>query len=196
VTVTVTRGSQPGDGSPVTLRSCWWARLLGRHPLVRTVDRVEAIATLTVVALVIMALPFACAYGTSVHDRSSAEQALRSASREVTATVTADSTPVLRRGMTLTRIRWFVDGEEHNDVLSSLEGHREGDQIAITVDGHGNRSSGPVQRAPLAEAIIAALSVWLATAALGSAVILRMRSSFRRKRFAQWDRELQHLIRP
>ena len=70
------------------------AAVVGRNPLIRISDRVEALVLVLAVVVSLLAIPIAAAVGTAVHDsRSSlyAEQA--QARRMVTATVVGERMP-------------------------------------------------------------------------------------------------------
>ncbi|MBX9918566.1 MAG: hypothetical protein K2Y33_01855 [Mycolicibacterium frederiksbergense] len=58
----------------------WYLRALGFHPLVRTVDRLEALTVLGVLVAGLFAIPVAVSAGTVVHDASlrTAEQQAQS----------------------------------------------------------------------------------------------------------------------
>lgn len=187
------------DTSSVQFWSSWWARLFGHHPLVRPIDRLEAVIAVLVVVTVILVLPFACAFGTSVHERSSADYVQRRASQhQISATVTSDSEHLVDpyQVRTLTSVWWQVGGTAHEDVLTSSESFSAGEEIAIWVDGDGNRVAEVTPGAPQVEAVFAALSVWMTAVAIGAAVIMSIRRRFRLRRYAMWDRELDELIRP
>ena len=78
-------------------------RLLGRDPLVRTTDRIEALVFVLAIVVSLLTIPIAAAVGTAVHDsnrRAYAEQAHNR--HAVTATVTdvPASQQILRTGTT------------------------------------------------------------------------------------------------
>ena len=183
--------------NPMTYRSSWWLRVLGHHPLVRSTDRIEAFAKAAVVAMVLLALPFACALGTSVHDRSAADYTRRSSSQyELAATATDDSVRLLEPYQVRTRtpVRWIVDGEPHDDVVTSSESFKAGDRVTIWVDDRGNRVRALTPHwEPVIDAVCVALSLWLATIGLGLALLVVLCHQLRQRRFAMWERELNDL---
>ena len=73
----------------LSLRRCWIIRAVGRNPLVRTSDRVEALILMLVFATAVVVTPFSAAIGTAVHDTHARAYAEQSRDRHpVTAVVT------------------------------------------------------------------------------------------------------------
>src|SRR5690349_23595015 len=68
----VSRGYTKGKMETFTLNAGAWIRRLATHrPLVRTNDRVEAVLTLLILVIVVLALPVAGAMGTTAYDSRS-----------------------------------------------------------------------------------------------------------------------------
>lgn len=182
---------------PVTLRSSWLLRLIGRNPLVRGSDRLEAVVVGLAAAAAILVLPFACAVGTSVHDARAIDYARRGAAQhELVATVTSDSSqftaPYSVR--TLTPVQWTVDGVIHHDVILTPDTFKIGDQIPIWLDDQGTRVPPlPSSWQAVVDAVCVAAAVWVATIIGGLMMLKGLRHYLQRNRFGVWERELDDL---
>src|SRR5215470_16056856 len=92
-------------------------RLSARNPLVRMSDRLEATTLIIVIAVALFAAPVAGAVGTGTYDSVKHAFAVdRMNSREVSATVTAESTlaPRAYEDPFLTPIQWQFEGAVHS----------------------------------------------------------------------------------
>jgi len=172
----------------------WLIRLCGRHPLVRTSDRIEAAVTAVLLLSVILVLPVAAAVSTSVHEHLTAEYALQQESRLRVAAVAqsdGDYVPEPYSVHWLTPVRWEADGVGHTDVLESDTRLKTGDSVDIWIDHHGQRVPPPPSagQAGIA-AFCAGASVWVAIAACAGLVQVLIRRTLDRRRFAQWTTEL------
>ncbi|GFG49215.1 hypothetical protein CQY20_30595 [Mycolicibacterium agri] len=196
----------------LTLRwPCWpTPRAFTRNPLVRTVDRVEAVVVLMAVAVALMAIPVVAAIGTAVHDARShvyAEQA--QTRRQVDATVTGvpptedelvsvavGDHPMPRRTV-MVAAQWVVDGKEHHGLASAVPTVKPGDRVSVWVDKEGHRVSepAPVSRAGM-DATLAALGIWSSVAAAAAAVAALTRAALNRFRAAEWQRDIDNLLCP
>ena len=77
----------------LSLGRCWIIRAVGRNPLVRTSDRVEALMLVLVFATALVVTAVSGAIGTAVHDTHARAYAEQSRDRHpVTATVIEDPT--------------------------------------------------------------------------------------------------------
>lgn len=110
------------------LRQCWIIRAVGRNPLVRTSDRVEALTLMLVFATALVVTPFSAAIGTAVHDTHARAYAEQSRDRHpVTAVVTdkpsmtviEDAIAVSEQARVVGRahVRRRVDGVDHTEKL-------------------------------------------------------------------------------
>ena len=182
---------------PVTWRSSWLLRLIGRNPLVRGSDRFEAVVVGLVAVAAILVVPLACALGTSVHDARAADYARRGAAQhELIATVTSDSSPFSEpySVRTFTPVQWTVDGVTHRDQALTPDTVKVGDRVPIWVDDHGAL----VARAPsswqaVIDAVCAAVALWEGTIAGGLMMLKGLQHHLQRNRFAVWERELDDL---
>ena len=106
-----------------TLRLPRWPillRLLGRDPLVRTTDRIEALVFMLAVVVSLLAAPITAAVGTAVYDSSRhiyAEQAHTRHTVNATVTDVPASQQIVRTGTTTVSARWTAAGTEHTGTV-------------------------------------------------------------------------------
>ena len=173
-----------------------FARLFSRNPLIRAVDRVEALILLLAVAVPLIAVPISAAVGTAVHDSRSRLYAEQSETRRpVTATVIGESHP--RRNLenpTMTvPARWFAAGAERTGDVTAPLTAKIGDAIEIWVDDEGVPVARPVNTAR-DEALAFAVATWWAVSLLAAALFARARITLDRVRYDQWQQDFDRLI--
>ena len=173
-----------------------FVRLLGRNPLVRATDRVEALILVLAVAISLIAVPISAAVGTVVHDsrsRSYAEQV--QTRRPVTATVTGDSHP--RRNLESPTVtapaRWFAAGAERTGDVTAPLTAKIGDEIEIWIDDEGLPVARPVNTAR-DEAVAFAVATWWTVSLLAVALFARARITLDRLRYDQWQQSFDRLV--
>jgi hypothetical protein len=122
---------------------------LGRNPLRRRVDRLEALFLLTAVLAALLVIPAAAAFGSTIRNRaehSAAEE--RAEVRPVQARTqenTAEAVPS-SFGVTTTtvRVRWFdTSGSAHEDNAHVLIGTKAGTELTIWLDRAGVMARAP-----------------------------------------------------
>ena len=107
----------------LTLRLPRWPvllRLLGRDPLVRTTDRIQALVLVLAVVVSLLAVPIAAAVGTAVHDSRGHLYAEQAHTRHIVAATVTDvpaSQQVLRTGTITVPVRWSAAGAEHTGAV-------------------------------------------------------------------------------
>ena len=190
----------------LSLGRCWIIRAVGRNPLVRTSDRVEALMLVLVFATALAVTAVAGAIGTAVHDTHARAYAEQSRDRhpvtamvieDPTATVTEDPTAMSEQTRLVVRapVRWRVDGVDHTDTLKLDWEAKVGDRVDIWVDGSGHRVAAPT---PMSQAGIDALFVgaasWLGMMAGVAGLSALVRAAVTRRRDIGWDRELRTLV--
>jgi hypothetical protein len=172
-------------------------RLSARNPLVRVSDRLEATTLLIVFAVALFAAPVAGAVGTGTYDNVKHAFAVdRINSREVSATVTAESTlaPRAYEDPFLTPIQWQFEGAVHTGQVRTTY-MKTGDRMTIWIDTKGDRKMSPLTDQDAAtQAILAALGLWFAAVVVAIASWAALRARLDRSRHAAWDRELHDLL--
>ncbi|MDX1890788.1 hypothetical protein [Mycolicibacterium sp. 050158] len=174
-------------------------RSLGRNPLVRASDRIEAVAALLFVAFAVAVIPVSVTAGT-VFDRHQVAMYGQQAAmvHQITARVTASSTATAGFGVPdtyVTGVSWDVDGQARTGSVKWSQPLTAGERIPVWVDGAGMLTRQPT---PIAQAwwdaAILALLLWvtLTTMAFGLLRVLTWRLDRRRGR--QWEREFRSLV--
>ncbi|MFN6545068.1 Rv1733c family protein [Mycolicibacterium nivoides] len=177
---------------------CWGARLLGRNPLVRNVDRMESVMLAILATLCLLALPIAASMGTFVHDsRARAYVEDAQSKHQVTAVAIEDGHGSIsgRKVAFTARATWRFGGREHDGVIAWPTRPDKGAQQGMWVNSEGVsvRAPRPQARA-VGEAVLVGLSAWVAMAAAAASLVYVVHRKFDRVRSAAWDRELR-LIR-
>ena len=173
-------------------------RLLGRDPLVRTIDRIEALVFVLAVVAALFAAPVAASVGTAVYDSSRhiyAEQA--NTRHTVAATITDDEAaqPVLRTSTSIVPARWTAAGAERTGAVEAPSIAKTGDTVAIWVDNNGEKTTEPTSTSRAAvEAAMAALVLWICAAAIAATLFVVTRAGCDRIRFTRWQHDLDLLV--
>lgn len=171
-------------------------RLLGRGPLVRRSDRVEALLVVLALVVAVVALPIAAAVGTAVYDANRHLYAEQAKTRHlVTATVTEIPAhrQVLRNGTVGVQASWLASGE-HTGEVKAHSASEIGDTVELWVDDDGAQAQAPTPttRAAL-EGFAAALAVWLIVAAAMATLFTITRGVCDRLRWTGWQHDFEHL---
>jgi hypothetical protein len=173
-----------------------FVRLFGRNPLIRTMDRVEALVLVLVVAVSLIAVPVSAAVGTAVHDsRSRAYAEEVQTRRPVTATVTGDSHP--RRNLESPTVtvpaQWFAAGAERTGDVTAPLTVKLGDDIEIWVDDAGLPVARPINTARN-DALAFAVATWWAVSLLAVALFGHVRITLDRLRYDRWQQSFDRLV--
>jgi hypothetical protein len=173
-------------------------RLAGRDPLVRTIDRIEALVLVLAVVVALLAAPIAAAAGTAVYDSNRHIYAEQAHTRHtVAATVTDDDAaqPVLRTRTSIVPARWTAAGAEHTGTVEAPSTAKTGDRVAIWVDNNGEQVSEPTPTSrAAAEAAMGALVIWICAAAMAATLFTVTRAVCDRIRFTRWQHDLDLLV--
>jgi hypothetical protein len=173
-------------------------RLLGREPLVRTIDRVEAIVLVLAVVVSLLSAPIAAAVGTAVYDSNRilyAEQAHNRHTVAATVTEVPVSQQISRSGTMPVTARWSVDDAEHTGTVKAQSTTAAGDSIAIWVDNNGAQVSAPPSTTrAAAEAVVAAVAIWVSVIAAAATLYAITRAVCDRVRFSGWQHDLDSLV--
>lgn len=178
-------------------RRLWLLQALGRNPLVRSSDRIEAALTVLAYLVAVLAVPVACAVGTAVHDSQTTYLTeARAARDQVMATVTADSVALDApySAGTLTAVHWTTGFDTHADCVYSQQWRKAGDTMTIWVDHLGSLTSPPPNPSEtVLAAVMMALMVWAGAAAAVAAMVALVRYRLNQRRYYSWERELEQL---
>jgi multisubunit Na+/H+ antiporter MnhB subunit len=173
-------------------------RLLGRDPLVRTTDRVEALVLVLAVVVSLLSAPIAAAFGTAVHESNRhlyVEQAHSRHSVAATVTDLPASQQILRTSTITVQARWSAAGAEHTGMVKAPSTTTPGDSIEIWVDNNGAQvpAPNPTTRAAV-EAVVAAVAIWVSVIAAAATLFAITRAVCDRIRFTGWQQDLDSLV--
>ena len=169
-------------------------RALGRNPLVRGTDRLEALAFFAVLVLAVLALPLAARAGDAIYDagvRTATEQA---ATRHAIVATAVDSSPGVQAdfdGPSYVRAQWHEGTRLRSEEVVTSISVIAGDSMKIWLD-----DTDEVVAAPLTpddaklSAAGAAASTWVALVACAAFVAFLVRRGLDRARDRAWEREL------
>lgn len=184
-----------------SVRAWWrwrWAQLRGRSPLVRGTDRVEVAALIVALVISAAAAGVGAALGAGVHESRMAEHRAQVAHwHEIPATVVGTSPVRARSSTTLARTVWRTGVEEHSGTVVYARPVRVGDTITVWVDERRSEIVTPTSAWQVsADALAAALAVWLAGTCAAAAMFVTARLMLRRRRFRDWERAGRRLRAP
>jgi hypothetical protein len=186
-----------------TLRLPWWPilRLFSRNPLVRTVDRAEAVVVVVAVVVSLLAAPFAAAaVGTAVDDARSHVYAEQARTRHaVTATVTdvhpIGAQPAAPHEVITAPARWVIGESEHIGAVKARPTVQIGDRADIWVDDEGQQVDEPTALSRAADdAVVAAVVIWLIVIAATAALLALIRAMLDYVRKAGWQHDIDDLL--
>ena len=173
-------------------------RLLGRDPLVRTTDRIEALVLVLAVVVSLLAAPIAAAVGSEVHDSRGHLYAEQAHTRHIVVATVTDvpaSQQVLRTGTITVPVRWSAAGAEHTGEVMAQWTTKTGDSIEIWVDNDGAQVPVPTPTIFAAvEAVTGALVIWMCVAAAVATLFTVIRAVCDRIRFTGWQHDLDSLV--
>ena len=177
---------------------CWTVRALGRNPLVRFSDRVEAVLLVLVFVTALAVIPVAGTIGTAVYESRARLYAEQAQTRHtVAATAIKDSTVILDQDAEVfwTEARWRVNGVEHVGSVDSANATKAGDQLDVWVDASGELVAAPTptSRAGI-DAMFAGAGAWLIAMAGVAGLSMFVRSWMIHRRYRAWEREWQALV--
>jgi hypothetical protein len=186
-----------------TLRLPWWpiVRLFSHNPLVRTVDRVEAVFVLAAVTLSLLGAPVAAAaVGTVVHDARSHLYAQQAQTRHaLTATGTdadaARAQPAPTHEVFIVTAQWPISGGAHSGAVKPVLTIHPSDQIGIWVDDTAQQVDEPAALSHAAnEAVAAALVVWVIVIAAAAGLLAIARAMANHVRNTGWQHDIDKLL--
>jgi hypothetical protein len=171
----------------------WYLRALGFHPLVRTVDRLEALTVLGVLVAGLFAIPVAVSAGTVVHDASLRTAEQQAQSRHSVQAVVGAGIGALTELDTpaYVRAQWREGTQMRTESVVGPATIRPGDHMTVWVDDSGKVVSAPLRADDAAlTATAAAVSFWISIVTCGALVAYLIRRGLDRARHRAWDREL------
>lgn len=182
-----------------TLRLPRCLRVLGRNPLVRASDRVQAAMLVLAVMVSILAAPVAAAIGTNVHESMSQRYTEQAQTRHtVTATVVNDRVADQQespRKMITVDARWVVGRREYTGQVEAQPTVNTGDRIDLWVDNDGHQVGRPPPVSNAAkDAVLSAVAIWSSVAAGATTLFAVTRVILDRFRATAWQHEIDNLV--
>lgn len=174
----------------------WYLRALGVNPLVRAVDRLEALAVLGVVATALFAIPAAVSAGTLVHDSGMRTAAEQSQSRHsVQATVVEGiGLPTDLDTPAYVQAQWREGQLTRTESVVGPATIKAGDQMTIWLDRSGKVVAAPLTTSDAElNSIAAAVTLWVSIVMCSAVVAFLVRRVLDRSRDRLWEREI-HLL--
>lgn len=173
---------------------CWRiGRIVGRNPLLRGADRVEAVVVLVALVASLVAIPVAGVLAATVYGIQKTEYIQQAHERH---TVTATVTSAGNDGAATTAVhaRWPVGAGERSAMLRLTVAGKPGEHLEIWVDKDGNPVAPPTPTwHAVSDAIATALATLLIVGLWLTFLVTRVGSRLDRARDAQWERELRCL---
>ncbi|GAB3564189.1 membrane protein [Amycolatopsis endophytica] len=179
----------------------FWRRLhIGRNPLARTSDRVEAALLFVVVLGLLVAIPLALFTGSQTYGGQLAVSEQQQATRhQVTATLIDDApTPVpategafSTSGSAGVRAEWtYNGGEPKTGVVSADPGATAGTKVPVWLNEAGDPTPAPISSTDAATTgVLAGIFAWLVAALVLVAAYWMTRFVLDRRRAARWTSE-------
>lgn len=173
-----------------------FVQLLGRNPLVRTSDRLEALVLLLAIVVSLLTIPIAAAIGTGVYDGRRHVYAEQEQSRRmVTATVIADDSAGRHPLSTqkTVRARWVDDGIERAGTIKVGHPVNVAETVDIWLDEDGSQVGPPI-RSAADEGVAAAFATWWSVTIAAAGVVAGVRALLNRARNIRWQRDFDNLV--
>lgn len=177
------------------LRLRWQLRALGRNPLVRASDRLEALAVLGVLVIAILAAPFAMQVGDFVYEASMRTVDEQSHDRHPVQVAVVEGSagmPADYESSSLVSVQWREGSQLRTARVSSPTTVAAGASMTIWLDTTGKVVAAPmtVFDAKLNAAGVS-WTVWVAAVAAGALAAFLLRRGLDRSRARAWEQELQ-----
>lgn len=186
-----------------TLRVPWWPtlRLFSRNPLLRAVDRVEAVFVLAAVVVSLLGALFAAAaVSTAVHDARSHLYAQQAQTRHaVSATGTdadaAAAQPAPPHEVIIVPAQRPISGTAPRGAIKPAPTIHTSNRIGIWVDDDREQVAEPTALSDAAnEAVAAALVVWVIVIAAAAGLLAIARALLNHVRNTGWQHDIDKLL--
>jgi hypothetical protein len=175
----------------------WYLRVLGFNPLIRTRDRLEALAVLAVLITTFFAIPFAAQAGSQIYDagmRTADEQAHSRHSVEAVAVDGSATMPTDFESSAYVRAQWHEGARVRTEQVLTPATLKAGDPLKIWLDDAGRVVAAPLTADDARmNAVGAAGTVWVTIVACSALLAFAVRRGLDRSRARSWEREL-HLM--
>ena len=187
------------DVTGITLfagRIGWYLRAFGVNPLVRAVDRLEALAVVGVLATALFAIPAAVSAGALVHDsgmRTAAEQAQSRHSVQATV-VEGIGLPTDLDTPAYVQAQWREGQQTRTESVVGPATIKAGDQMTIWLDRSGKVVAAPLTTSDAEfNSMAAAVTLWVSIVMCSVLAAYLVRRVLDRSRDRLWEREIRLL---
>jgi hypothetical protein len=180
----------------------WYLQALGFNPLIRTTDRLEALAVLAALVTALIAIPAAAQAGNVVYASSAHTAELQAHNRHAVQAVVVDGggrmpedvESTASGGPTSVKAQWHEGTRVRTEQITSPSTAKAGDSLTIWLDGTGKVVAAPLT-ADDAElsAAIATATAWITIVACAALAVFLIRRGLDRSRDRSWDSAL-HLL--
>jgi hypothetical protein len=168
--------------------------LLGSGPLKRSSDRLQVLARVLLVSLVLAAVPIALAVATATGSQTRAVADAQAASRHrVTATLVEDAGPPTDRGeyalpVVAVSATWAApSGAARHGIIDAPARLRAGSIVRIWVDAHGDVTTRPLDDSDVvARAVFHSVTTFLCVTGVAALGYVGSRRAIDRSRMRRW----------
>lgn len=176
-------------------RKCrWYLRALGRNPLVRVSDRLEAFAVLGVLVLALIAIPVSAHAGDQTYDsrmRLATEQAQTRHTVEAVVVEGSTGMPADFDSAAYVQVEWREGTVTRTAQVVSPETVQAGASLTIWLDDHGKVVGAPLTPVDAkVSALGVAWTIWITAVVVSVLAALVVRRGLDRIRARAWEREL------
>ena len=173
---------------------CWRVgRILGRNPLIRRADRIEALVTFVALIVSLVVIPVAGVVGAVVYDVRDSRYAQEAHERHTVVAMVLE-TGTDGAGSTVVQARWPVAAGERTGPLLLTTEAKVGERIEIWVDKDRNPVARPTPTwHAVGDAYGTALAVSLFVGVTMTTLVTGIGSRLDRARDAEWDSEIRCL---
>lgn len=178
----------------------WRLRALGFNPLVRLVDRLEALVVLGVLVTALVAFPVAMSAGSLVY-----ESGMRTANEQAHSRHSVDALVVEGSGLpadvdspadtpAYVRVQWRDGTKTRTEQVLSPTTVKAGDQMPVWLDDGGKVVAAPLKPGDAKlNAVVAAGTIWVSLVLSSALVAYLIHRGLDRSRDRAWEHEL-HLL--
>lgn len=176
-------------------RKCrWYLRALGRNPLVRVSDRLEAFAVVGVLVLALIAIPVSAHAGNQTYDsrmQMAAEQAQTRHTVEAVVVEGSTGMPADFDSAAYVQVEWREGTMTRTAQVVSPETVKAGAALTIWLDESGKVVSAPLTPVDAkVSALGVAWTIWITAVVFSILAALIVRRGLDRARARAWEREL------
>ncbi|WP_327098095.1 hypothetical protein OIE68_04300 [Nocardia vinacea] len=184
-----------GTWSP--LLRLWWLRPWRPNPLLRPLDRLEAMLRIMVAVAVVVAIPIAAALGTTAYTDTAARIRTENAAKSAVSAVITEEPQRTPSHLLEARVQWLQDGRPGIATVRVRGSAVHGDHVTVWLGPDGAPTGPP--RPPNVAAmtgigvgVVVLNGTWVVAWLLLQGTVWLLE----RRRRVQWDQQWRNLNRP